>query len=153
LKPSEISFSSVSLIELIKSAFAKNSSFRFKVTGYSMSPFIKDSDIVTISPLPLSPAALGRVVAFIHPGNKKLIIHRIIGQNSGCFILKGDRIAEIDGLVPKENILGCVIRVERNNKDARLGIGVERRLIAFLSKNGFLSFIFYCGRLILFRRE
>lgn len=151
MKPNEVSFSSTSLIELIQSTLAKNSSFRFKVTGYSMSPFIKDSDIVTISSL--SPAALGKITAFIHPGNKKLIIHRIIGQNKGYFILKGDRIAEIDGLIPRKNILGCVTRIERNNRDARLGLGAERLLIAFLSKNGFLPFIFYCGRLILFKRK
>lgn len=151
MKPNEMSFSSASLIELIQSALAKNSSFRFKVTGYSMSPFIKDSDIVTISPL--GRVTVGEVAAFIHPDNKKLIIHRIIGRNNGYFILKGDRIAEIDGLIPKENILGCVTRVERNNRDWRLGIGAERWLIAFLSKNGFLPFIFCCGRLVLFRRK
>ncbi len=151
MKPNELSFSSASLIELIKSAFAKNYSFRFKVTGYSMSPFIKDSDIVTISSL--SPAALGKVAAFIHPNNKKLIIHRIIGQDNGYFVLKGDRIAEIDGLIPRENILGCVIRIERNNRDARLGMGAERFLIAFLSRNGFLPSIFYCGKSVLFRHK
>lgn len=149
MKQNEIFFSSVSLIELIKSAFAKNSSFRFKVTGYSMSPFIKDSDVVTLSPL--SRVSLGKVAAFIHPDTKKLIIHRIIGQDNGYFILKGDRISEIDGLIPQENILGCVTRIQRNNRDVRLGIGAERLLIAFLSKNRFLPFIFYYGRLILFR--
>jgi len=149
LKLNEIFFSSTSLIELIKSTLVKNHSFRFKVTGYSMSPFIRDSDIVTVSSL--SRITLGVVAAFIHPENKKLVIHRIVGQNNGYFILKGDRLTEIDSLVSKENILGCVTRIERNNRDVHFGLGAERFLIAFLSRNGFLPFIFYCGRLVLFR--
>lgn len=151
LKQNEISIPNASLIELIKSTLVKNQSFRFKVTGYSMSPFIRDSDIVTVSSL--GRITLGVVAAFIHPENKKLVIHRIVGQNKGYFILKGDRLTEIDGLLPKENILGCVTRIERNNRDVRFGLGTERLLIAFLSKKGFLPFIFCCGRLVLFRRK
>lgn len=146
LKPNEVSFSSDSLIELIKGTLAKNSSFRFRVSGYSMSPFIKNNDIVTLSPL--SGGRLGRVAAFIHPCHKKLVIHRIVGLKNGRFILKGDRIAEADGMVPQENILGYVTRIERNNRNARLGLGIERWLIAFLSKYGFLPAIFYYGKLI-----
>lgn len=150
MKLNEISFSSESLVELIRSAFAKNSSFRFKVSGFSMSCFIKDGDIVTISPLSVSQVGFGKSVAFIRPDIKKLVIHRIIGQNNGCFITKGDNSIEIDGLIPKENILGCVTKIERGGRAVRLGLGPERLVVAFLSKNGILPFMYRCWRLIPF---
>lgn len=144
----EVSFSSDSLIELIKSTLAKNSSFKFKVTGFSMTPFIKDNDIVTISLLSTNATAFGKAVAFIHSDTKKLVIHRIVGENNGCFIIKGDSVPEIDDLVPKENILGCVNKIERNARSIYLGLGPERLIIAFLSKNRLLPFL-YCYRRVI----
>ena len=150
MKSKEISLSNESLIEVIKSIFNKNSFFRFKVAGFSMSPFIKDSDTVTISPLSTGRLFFGKSTVFIHPNTKNLVIHRIVGRNNGCFIIKGDAIGEPDGFIPKENILGFVAKIERNGRNVRLGLGIERLLIAFLSKNGLLSFIYYLWRLIPF---
>jgi len=115
LRSGEISFNSNSLIELIKAASAKGASLRFTAKGFSMSPFIKNNDIVTISPLANLELSSGRVVAFINPQTKKLVIHRIVGKYNGSYLLKGDAVPEADGLIPRENILGIVNRVERNH--------------------------------------
>ena len=150
MKSNEVTFPNESLIEVIKDVFVKNASFRFKVRGFSMSPFIRDGDIVTISPFKADRIILGRAVAFINPFTKKLVIHRIVDGNNGCFIIKGDVISEPDGLIPKENILGCVTKIERNCRNVALGLGMERFLIAFLSKNRLLNVIYYLWRLIPF---
>lgn len=144
----KISFSGESLIELIKSIFAKNSSFRFKVTGYSMSPFIKDGDVVTISLPKARSIVLGQAVAFVNPATGKLAIHRMVGGYNGCYLIKGDSLPQPDGLIPKENVLGCVTKIERKKKSVRLGLGPERLVIAFLSRNGLLPFILFFWRLI-----
>lgn len=150
MRSNELSFSNESIIELIKSTLEKNASLRFKVTGFSMIPFIRDCDIVTISSLSGNRLSFGKPVAFIRPDTKKLVIHRIVGLNNGSFIIKGDTANEPDGFIPKENILGCVTKVERNNRTVHLGLGIERLLIAFLSKNRILSLIYYFWRLIPF---
>lgn len=151
MKASEISFSGESLIDLIKTAFAKNSSFRFRVTGFSMSPFIEDNDIVTISPPRARKIGPGEAAAFVNPCNGKLVIHRVLQRHKGRYFIKGDGVPGPDGWVTAENILGCVTRIERNGANVRLGLGRERRLIAFLNQKGFLPFIFRCWRLIPFK--
>ena len=80
-----------------------------------MSPFIKDGDVLTISPLSSSPG-IGDVVAFIYPETGRLVIHREIGKKGGSYLIKGDNALETDGLVHKENIFGFVKRVERKGK-------------------------------------
>lgn len=150
MKSNEVSLSSESLIELIKSTLAKNSSFRFKVTGSSMSPFIQDNDIVTLSSRRTGRIVLGDAVAFVNPVTGKLAIHRMVGTYNGCYLIKGDSIPHPDGFIPKENILGCVTKIERSGRSVRLGLGPGRLIIVFLSKNGFLHFVYCLWRLIPF---
>lgn len=150
MKSNEISFSSDSLIELIKSTLAQNSSFRFKVTGSSMSPFIKDSDIVTISSPNASRLVLGKAAAFINPITGKLAIHRMVGTHNGCYLIKGDSVLQSDGLIPEENILGCVTKIERYGRNVRLGLGPERLVIAFLNRNNSLPLLYLCWSLLPF---
>lgn len=138
LKQDEFSLSGTGLAELLKATLSKDASFRFKVQGFSMSPFIKDSDVVTVSPFSDSSTCFGRAVAFLHPKTEKLAIHRIVGKRSDTYIIKGDNAFTIDGLVSKENILGYVAKVERDENQVHLGLGIERFLIAFLSSTRIL---------------
>ena len=57
------------LIALIASTLQKGATFRFKAKGFSMIPFIKNNDVVTISPLSKIPSLLGMPVAVIKPGS------------------------------------------------------------------------------------
>ena len=103
-----------------------------------MFPFIRDGDIITVSPLSGSVPRIGDVLAFTHPETGKLLVHRIVGMTGNFFLLKGDNRFYIDGFVPKEGILGCVTNVERSGKVRLLGFGPERLLIAYLSRIGIL---------------
>jgi signal peptidase len=126
------------LPELVKEVLSKGVECRFQAKGHSMSPFIKDGDIVTISPLTSSSPGLGDVVALNHPENEKLIIHRVVKKRNNDYYVKGDNALEADGLVQAKNILGYVNKVERDGKNVRLGLGPERFLIAFLTRKGLL---------------
>lgn len=137
----EFSFSDRTLKELLQSTLAKGASLRFKVRGFSMLPFIQNGDIVTLTTLSNSSINLGQVVAFIHPLNKKLMIHRVIARRLNTYLIKGDNLLKADSIVPRENILGSVSIVERNGKGLSFGLGRERLAIAFLSRLRFLSFI------------
>jgi signal peptidase I len=147
----EISLSSRTLAELLQNTLAKGASLRFSVTGFSMFPFIKNGDIVIISPLSLHSIGIGKPVAFINPNTGKFAIHRIVGKKGGYYLVKGDNISEADGLVSMENILGVVTKVERKNRELFLGgLGLERFIIAFLSRRNNLFLLFRIRRLIPF---
>ena len=116
----------------------KGRSFRFLAKGFSMSPFIKDGDVVTVSPFQGRKVRLGEVVAFISPQTQSLAVHRIISKQKTRFVLQGDNVPESDGTVSAEKILGFVEKVERQGKNINLGMGPERRVIAFLNRKGWL---------------
>jgi len=139
----EFSFSAIALVELMQATLAKGIPFRFKVKGFSMRPFIRDSDVVTVSPVDNSSISLGEPVAFIHPGMGKLVIHRIVAKKGHYYLIKGDSTSGPDGLFSGENILGCVTKVERNGKDFFLGLGKERPLIALLSRALFFYLLLF----------
>ena len=77
----ELTLSGNDLYELMGSFHRTGSGCRMKIQcpGYSMSPFIKDRNSVTIKPLEngLSPK-FGDIVAIAVHDRKKIVVHRII---------------------------------------------------------------------------
>ena len=145
----ELSLSGEAMAELLQAVLDKRAPFKFKARGFSMSPFIKNGDAVTISPLIDHSIGFGKSVVFTHPETGKLVIHRVVGQKGRHYSIKGDSIASVDGFIPEKNILGIVTGVEREGRPVYLGMGPERFVIAFLSKARFFSFIFWIKRMIL----
>ena len=97
-----------------------------------MMPFINDGDIVSITSLSERPNR-GDVVAFTSPNGDKLMIHRIISIKPEGFLLKGDNISTPDGFAKSDDIIGKIIRVERNGGTVPLGLGAERHLIPVIT--------------------
>jgi signal peptidase I len=139
----ELPLSGADLIELLQAVLDKGVPFRFRAKGFSMSPFIKDDDVITVSPLSNDSTRLGDVVAFIRSETKKLVIHRVVGKQGEYFHIKGDNIPDTDELIPEKNILGGVTKVERNGRKIYLGLGPERFLIASLTRRGLLFPLFH----------
>lgn len=131
------SVSSAAFAELMAAVLEKNVPFRFTAPGFSMTPFIRDGDIITIAPGSARLRA-GDVVAFMNPCCGKLTVHRILHVSPAGYLIKGDNAPEPDGLVPVSIILGRVVRVEHDGRRVRLGLGVERVVIAWLSRRGWL---------------
>ncbi|MFC1714686.1 S24/S26 family peptidase [Candidatus Poribacteria bacterium] len=145
IKEGELSLSRQVLVELIQAVFAKGALFRFRAKGSSMHPFIRNGDLVTISPLSDTSLRIGDVVAFIRPGRGNLVIHRVVRKIGDSLSIKGDNGSPGDGeIVPRAKILGRVTRVERNGKEVLLGFGSERLLIAFLNRNALLAKFLPC---------
>jgi hypothetical protein len=142
LQKSGISLSGKALIELMQAVHAKGMPFRFSAGGHSMAPFIRDGDVVCVSPLASRAPGLGDVVAFIHPETKLLCMHRVLSVSGDSFLIQGDNMPEKpDGMIPREAIVGRVTRVERAGRRVRLGLGPERLLLALLSRCGGLAVI------------
>lgn len=135
------------LSNLLRDVLQKGADCKFIATGCSMSPFIKDGDVLTISPLLFSPD-IGDVVAFIHPKTGKLNIHRVVSKKGDFYLVKGDNTLEADGFIRKENVIGFMTAVERKGRRISLGLGAERFLIAFLNRNNLFPLLFPFWRLI-----
>jgi hypothetical protein len=130
----ELHLSNQGQLELLRAMVERGRSLRTRVRGFSMSPFIRDDDVLTIATMNGRAPRIGEVVAFILPDMGRLAIHRIVARVGAGWLLRGDNSAKADGVVARENILGVVTRVERNGHDVRLGQGAQARLIAWLQR-------------------
>jgi len=138
LKGSDFPLSGPALVQILRAVLGKGAPVRFKAKGFSMSPFIRNEDVVTLSPLQEASPVKGDVIAFVLQGSDKLCVHRVVGKKGDWYMTKGDNSSEADESVQRENMLGFVTRVERNGKEVFLGLGPERFLIAFLGRRGLL---------------
>jgi signal peptidase I len=113
-KDAEILLSGNAVIALLSAVHEKGADFRFRASGGSMYPVIRNGDVITLSPLRGIHPGHGIVLAFLHPEKGKLVVHRVIGVSPDAFWMKGDNTPDPDGLIPTSNILGVVTRVERD---------------------------------------
>ena len=135
----DLPLSSRALIELMQEVLGRGLPFRFQARGWSMSPFIRDGDVITIAPLLKASPGLGEVVAFTHPRTENLAVHRIVGRKETGWLIRGDNLAPLpDLLVPRINILGRVTKIERQDSRVWLGLGLERYGITLLVRLGLL---------------
>ena len=85
--------------------------------GGSMSPWIRDGDVLTLAPLARDAHACGLrrgdVVAFRHPVSGRLIVHRLVARSGDAWIACGDRCAVPDGIVGIDDVLGTVRAIAR----------------------------------------
>lgn len=135
-----LSLSNFGQKELLLAMMEKGAALRTTARGYSMHPFIRDKDVLTISPLKNQLLSVGDVVAFTQPATGRLVIHRIIGRARQGLVIKGDNCFEPDGIVPDEKIIGRISRIERGTEDVKLAVGKLRSFIAFLSRGNTLLY-------------
>ncbi len=142
-----LALSGAALLELLQAVLAKGAPFRFRATGPSMFPFIRDGDVVTVASLQGTRPQCGEVVACIRPRQDRLVVHRVIGRRGNSYLVRGDAASGVDGLVQELDILGRVMRIERRGAQVRIGLGPERYVIAILVRSGLLArVIFPLGR-------
>ena len=126
------------LSALLTDVLARGVPFRFAARGYSMFPFIRDGDTVTISPLGGRRVRFGEVVAFTGQTGGP-IVHRVIARRPDSYEIRGDCSGGCVDVVPAAGVLGAVTRVERRGRSVRLGLGPERALAGGLSRLGLLQ--------------
>lgn len=130
----ELCLSNLGQLELLRGMNERGVPLRTMARGFSMHPFIRDQDVLTISPINDRKPRVGDVVAFNRQNTDWLAIHRIVRKTVAGWQLKGDNCAEADGVVLRENILGRVTRVQRRGREVRLGLGLERGWVAILNR-------------------
>ena len=130
----ELNLSVPDMVGLLRDVLGKGTSVRFKAKGFSMTPVIKNGDIITVSPCLPGGLRPGDIAALIHPVTARLVVHRIVGIRGESFFFKGDNSEDFDGLIPGSHVLGRITRIERDGISVQLGLGAERRTIALLSR-------------------
>ena len=136
-------------LELLKAVIENGKSFRIQAFGFSMYPFIRNKDYVTISPLTTSHPKVGDIVAFVLPGTRKLIIHRVLKINGNKYLVKGDNISWPDGQILKANIIGYVTKVEKDKRLVCFGSVFEKLFILLIYyKNIFHQILLLTYKLI-----
>ena len=120
--------------ELTEEVLSRGGSFCFRARGFSMVPFIRDRDILTIESIKASVLDMGDI-AFYRLAGDRLVAHRVVCRE----VLDGKEILTMRGDVPSgsydrvlaEQVLGRVVSVQREEKLIRLDRGF-RRLMALL---------------------
>jgi hypothetical protein len=79
-----------------------------------------------------------------------LVVHRLVDRTSSGWLIQGDNAPSgLDGPVPAGELLARVARVERQGRRVWLGLGLESRVIAYLSRTSRLTP--WLARLMLFK--
>jgi hypothetical protein len=126
------------LLELMRATLGRGVYFRFTARGFSMDPFIRDGDVLTVAPVRRRPG-LGRVFAVHDPVTGRVVVHRVVARPFGGVLVRGDGVGQADGLAEPGDVLGLVVAVERRGRRIRLGCGPERLLLAVVSRVGLLA--------------
>lgn len=136
------------VLELLRQLLDDGLSVRLKVTGSSMSPFVRSGDLVTLAPPGDHPIRRGDVVGVL-VGHRWLVIHRVVAAAPESLVTRGDALGRPDEAVSRGAIVARLARVERRGRRIRLGLGPERTVIAWLSRRGWLvPWLRPCRRLV-----
>lgn len=130
--------SGMGLLQLMDAALARGASFRFTARGFSMDPFVRDGDVLTVARVTRRPA-LGDVIAVRDPVSRRLVVHRVVACRPEGVVVRGDGAGQADGVAGPRDVLGRVVAVERRGRCVRLGRGPERLALALLSRAGLLT--------------
>jgi signal peptidase I len=92
---------------------------RFRATGESMHPTIRQGDAITVQPVVPSDVRFADIILYQAP--KGVIAHRVISRRKAngameSFLVRGDASDTCDQPVAAEHVLGRVTMVERGDR-------------------------------------
>lgn len=129
-----------SIGKLVKEFTQKGKKIRFKAKGNSMIPFIKDSDIITISPYTDRQPLPGDIVAYLNRKTNRLVVHRLIKLSKRSFIAKGDNCFNKDDAHGKNSIMGHVSHINNSLLMILVMSPSAKKFLAAISSTGILFF-------------
>jgi signal peptidase I len=105
--------------ELLKTGYR----IRFRASGKSMQPTIREGEVISVAPVHPLRVKRGDIVLYRVRG--KVIAHRVIAVDkqvakSPVFILRGDAAATCDPPVAAAQVLGLVVATERSGRNLDL---------------------------------
>lgn len=123
LKPSSIRLATPSVTRLFEDILNRDLNLRVRVTGMSMTPFIRDGDIVIIRKMPYFLLKTGDLIFFKNrqglPTVHRIIRKRRTANNVREFFTKGDAMISFDELISVDEVLGKICKIEKTGSPAR----------------------------------
>jgi hypothetical protein len=101
-------------------------SVRFSATGASMSPVIRDGDVVTIEPCTGERLRPGDVALYSTP--RGLTLHRVLRRRAALLTVRGDALDSQGEFVSASAVLGRLASVCRAGRRVSLRVPVRVRL-------------------------
>ncbi|MBI2859302.1 MAG: signal peptidase I [Chloroflexi bacterium] len=127
---------------LTQAILRRGSCLRFRAHGNSMSPFIRNGDVILIEPAKPGELRVGDIVFYRRAGGRH-VVHRLVGLcgSNGSLVLttKGDNMRFPDAPVSPEEVLGKVIRIEEQDRALEISGTSGRvlnRLLVHTNSNG-----------------
>ena len=109
------------LLDLTTELLSRGTTVRFRPSGRSMYPSIREGEVITVEPVAASDVKLADIV--LYRSERGLIAHRVVkiaSRDARVFRLQGDASLSCDEPVAAERILGRVVEVERNGRSIAL---------------------------------
>lgn len=131
--------------ELSATILGSGNALRFRARGGSMSPLVRDGDVVLIRPVGRGAVRVGDLVlCSSEPG--RVVVHRVIskevGQEGSLFTVQGDALSRSDGSIPEAHVYGRVATIERDGAQ----ISLDRLLMKLLGRAAVLRSRWNVGR-------
>lgn len=141
--------SAIDFEQLANTLLETGNEVRFRASGRSMYPFIKDGDTITITPTNTKDLEKGNI-AFYRNKENKPTAHRIVGitkeYNKTIFLIRGDGYVAGNERIPAENIMGIVTKVERDGIEVKLDNTSNKLSAAIWSEIQTIRWFLYCVR-------
>jgi signal peptidase I len=112
-------------LEIVEGILRDGHSVRFRASGWSMHPTIRNGEIITVAPLGQLPIQTGEIV--LYRRDRATIAHRVVrvqstADGSSELIVRGDAADCCDRPTPIGQVIGRVLAVERNQALVRLDL-------------------------------
>jgi hypothetical protein len=107
---------------------------RFRASGLSMEPSIRDGDVITVAPLE---AAVRRGDVLLYRHGRRFTAHRAIGRVRGDATLlrvRGDAPGWEEERVAVADVLGRIVAVEREGRKVRPRGALARRAASLVHR-------------------
>ena len=92
---------------------------RFRATGSSMHPLVRDGDTLLISPCQSSGIRPGDILLCVG-AHQRVVVHRVIrrrrSRRGAQFLLQGDKAEQSDGWIDQTGVYGRLEEIERAGK-------------------------------------
>ncbi len=118
-------FASKLLLDLTAELLSRGTTVRFRPSGRSMYPSIREGELITVEPVQPSDVKLGDIV--LYRSQRGLVAHRVVGSSptqssvlSPHYFLRGDASLSCDKPIEVQQILGRVVSVEREGRAINL---------------------------------
>ena len=115
------------LLDLTAELLSRGTTVRFRPSGRSMYPSIREGELITVEPVAARDVKRGDIV--LYRSERGLLAHRVVGSSptqssvlspQSSLLLKGDASLSCDQPVAAQQILGRVVGVERNGRSVAL---------------------------------